>query len=150
MAEFKEELVINVLHPEKAEVGKKYWFADSILSLKRMVEKNDMEPVGELRNISDDTDIHIFLKNRGYGWGLIYPYEEQEQRMTPRMLSEWVAKGNGQWKHKQELSIYSAYTYPEYQDEIDKNIVIRSWDSEEWQEPLYSIYKRDVLGEKED
>lgn len=34
MAEFKEELVINALHIDKAEVGKKYWCSDNIFWLK--------------------------------------------------------------------------------------------------------------------
>ena len=41
MAEFKEELVINALHTDKAEIGKKYWYADNIIELKRCVERND-------------------------------------------------------------------------------------------------------------
>lgn len=39
MAKFEERKVINALHPEKAEVGKKYWCSDELLYLKEEVEK---------------------------------------------------------------------------------------------------------------
>ena len=41
MAQFDESKVINVLHPEKAKVGKKYWYSDSIMFLKEYVEQDN-------------------------------------------------------------------------------------------------------------
>lgn len=147
MAKFEEEKVINALHPEKAEVGKKYWFSDSIVMLKRKVENN--EPYAILKNFKSPyfevTESEISL----YRCFLLYPCEEPpKQRMTPRMLSEWLVKGNGQWKHRQERLLCSVYTYFEDADELDKNIVIRPWDSEEWVEPTVDIYERDCKGVK--
>ena len=37
MAQFYESKVINALHLEKAEVGRKYWVSESIYNLKKYV-----------------------------------------------------------------------------------------------------------------
>lgn len=145
MAKFEEEKVINALHPEKAEVGKKYWVSDELVDLKEEVEKENTPyklveiKKGHLYPFVIDTTEFQFL----------YPYEEPpQQRMTPRMLSEWLVKGNGQCKYKQEQLLCTVYSYRESKDEIDKNIVIRSWDSDEWIEPTVDIYERDCKGGK--
>lgn len=147
MAKFEEEKVINALHPEKAEVGKRYWFADNLFKLKRYIEENNTDFAGILNEVEDLK--YAPFSTSGCHWAYLYPYEEPpKQRMTPRMLSEWLVKGNGQWKHRQERLLCSVYTYFEDADELDKNIVIRSWDSEEWVEPTVDIYERDCKGVK--
>lgn len=54
-------------------------------------------------------------------------------------IRQKLVKGNGQWKHKKERLLCPVYTYFEDADELDKNIVIRSWDSEEWIEPTAKV-----------
>ena len=79
---------------------------------------------------------------------LLYPYEEpQNQRMTYRQLAEWMAKGNGEFTESNDRYCLSMFTMS-YLDEIrDKpvkqGIFIRTWDSEEWEEPTVDVYERD-------
>ena len=148
---FDESKVINVLHPEKAEVGKKYWFADHLLDLKWAVEKNDKD-FKELAEVEKTEDDCIFSCIRGDSWLFLYPYEEPpKQRMTNRQLAEWLAKCNGQWKRcMASTGCYTSYSYTEDNGDngyIDECIVIRTWDSEEWVEPTVDIYERDCKGE---
>lgn len=146
MAKFDESKVINALHTDKAEVGKRYWFADHILTLKKVAEGNANNNLYELTGIDKNYD-YCFKADDGSEWEFLYPYEEPpKQRMTPQMLSEWLAKGNGQCKHKREHLLCTVYSYYEHKDELDKNIVIRPWDSEEWVEPTVDIYERDCKG----
>lgn len=100
MAQFDETKVINALHPEKAEVGKKYWFADDLVSLKEKVESNRNYGFGIFDAIDKDYPISPFeIKDIGTRQYL-YPYEEPpKQRMTNVQLIEWLAKGNGVYKN---------------------------------------------------
>lgn len=144
MAKFEEEKVINALHPEKAEVGKKYWCSDSLLGLKHSVKNNSHGWVYVITEI-DASGIHIF-KSGQISWEFLYPYKEpKEQRMTNRQFCEWNDKGNGQWKRKDTPRCHIDYSYSEELDneEVDKDIIIRSWDSDEWVEPTVDIYERD-------
>lgn len=152
MAQFDECEVINALHPEKAEVGKKYWYADNLIPLKRYVEGNDTDRIGKLKQVDND-DACIFQMCDGYAWEFIYPYEEQpKQRMTNIQLMEWISKRNGMFKHENNSDhCYTSKSCLEYElnEEVDKDIIIRSWDSEEWVEPTVDIYERDCKGDKE-
>lgn len=151
MAKFDESKIINALNKDKAEIGKRYWYADFIGILKEKVEKDNLVCVRELIAIDDDNHCCFDLANSMFE--LLYPYEEpSNQRMTKRQLSEWCAKGNGEYSYKDNGAInYTKYKYcigKEENDEVDEDIVIRSWDSDEWIEPLYSIYERDCKGGK--
>lgn len=147
MAEFKEELVINTLHPEKAEVGKKYWFADNITTLKDFVENDNLNCVYEFEmtvtnRFSPKTDTAM-------GFCLLYPYEEPpKKRMTYRQLAEWLAKGNGQFTTGG--TIYHSIGYNNCNDADEHTLKgcykIRYWDSEEWIEPTVDIYEQDCKG----
>lgn len=147
MTKFDESKVINALHPEKAEVGKEYWFADSISFLKVCVESNMVSNVFELGAVKD-CDYPFQEKDKDNYTQFIYPYEESsEQRMTNRQLAEWLAKGNGQYKLNDSENDF-AYTRVSYNERIDDEpvyeaYVIRSWGSEEWIEPTYEVYLRD-------
>lgn len=151
MAKFEEEKVITALHPEKAEVGKKYWYSDNLLELKRCVEEDYID-IGELARVEKTEHDCVFHFARGCAWWFIYPYEEPaKQRMTNRMLVEWLAKGNGMFKYKNATAYcytFDTHLESELNDEVAENIVIRSWDSEEWIEPTVDIYERDCKGGK--
>ena len=152
MTQFDESKVINALHPEKAEVGKKYWYADSLIHLKKYVEDNDTERIAELKQINNDYDYDgcIFQICECYLWQFLYPYEEpSKQRMTNRQLAEWCNRGNGQWKLKGITQCLAQYSYSVTKDnnEVGEAIHIRSWGSEEWIEPTVGIYLRDCKGE---
>ena len=144
MAVFDESKVINALHPEKAEVGKKYWYSDSIVLLKKHVENNNSSFVGEFDSVKSS---YYFMTN-GISWNFLYPYEEPpKQRMTNRQLAEWLAKGNGEYRHVDDSYTYSYYVYDNrYANNEVYDRVIRPWDSEEWVEPTVDIYERDCKG----
>lgn len=152
MAQFDESKVINCLHPEKAEVGKKYWYSDSLAELKRSVVRDSIR-IGEVVKFSEYADYPFSVKDEeGYheDWEFLYPYEEPlKQRMTNRQFCEWLAKGNGQWKWNNTTQCYTEYPYPAENDcnEVSERILIRPWDSEEWVEPTVDIYERDCKKE---
>ena len=146
MAQFDESKVINTLHADKAEVGKKYLHADNIFDLKNRIEHDDYS-VGILAEISDGL-FKIGVSN----WYLLYPYEElPKKRMTNIQLMEWLNKGNGIAKHNVYNSCFYHKTCGEddLNDKVDEDIVIRTWDSEEWVAPTVDIYERDCKGVKE-
>lgn len=150
MAKFEEEKVINALHPEKAEVGKKYYFSDRLLKLKKNVEENYTDCVDILEEVKDLKGTPPFNIS-SCRWELLYPYEEPpKQRMTNRQFVEWCSKGNGQWKWRDTSQCHVDYSYSETTDnkEVDENIHIRLWGSEEWIEPTVDIYERDCKGGK--
>lgn len=125
MAEFKEELVINALHPEKAEVGKKYWVSDELIDLKKDVEKGKIPY--ELKEVKKGEFRPFIIHLTAFQF--LYPYEEPNQRMTRIQFIEWVNKGNGIYKYNNGSS--NCYTYvssleEELNDEVDRDIVIRN------------------------
>lgn len=147
MAQFDESKIINALHPEKAEVGKKYLFGDTLKALKKKVE-NGIED-GILDHIINAS--MPFINESGSGYQFLYPYEEPpKQRMTNRQLAEWLAKGNGQYT----LGRDDPKTHFEYNIELDDEevdvgyiVVIRSWGSDKWVSPTVDIYERDCKKE---
>ena len=146
MAQFDESKVINTLHAEKAELGKKYWYADNITNLKYYVERDFRDRLGRLEHIYARGGLFELDSGRYY---LLYPYEEPpKKRMTNRQLAEWLAKGNGQYTTDVSSRIYANYCYykGESYNEVDRSVIIRSWDSEEWVEPTVDIYERDCKG----
>lgn len=150
MAEFDESKVINALHTEKAKVGKKYWYTDNLKLLKKYVEENDSERIGELNSIEEGENFCRFRIDKKCSWELLYPYEEPpKKRMTYRQLAEWLAKGNGQYTTGG--TIYHDLGYNNC-DNADGNTLkecykIRTWDSEKWIEPTVDIYERDCKKE---
>ena len=152
MAKFEEEKVINALHPEKAEVGKRYYYSDNLLNIKKYVEENNHK--GKLTSIKNCYISPFQLNNEISTWQFLYPYEESpKQRMTNIQLMEWISKRNGIFKYKNSTACccYTYYTSIEsnLNEEVETNVVIRTWDSEEWVEPTVDIYERDCKGGKE-
>lgn len=153
MAQFDESKIISPLHTEKAEVGKKYWFSDYLSFLKRVVEENDTDKSAKLVKVEENSCTFPFYLDGEYSWcpwQFLYPYEESpKQRMTNRQFCEWCNKGNGQWKWKDSSQCLTAYSYYETNDnkEVDEDIHIRSWGSDEWVEPTTNIYERDCKKE---
>lgn len=151
MAKFEEEKVINALHPEKAEVGKKYWGSDELIYLKEEVEKE--KTPSKLKCVNVGLRYPFALGSVSFQF--LYPYEEPpKQRMTNIQLMEWLAKGNGMLKFKNSNDYCYTYYIPYYtplenelNEEVIEDIVIRTWDSEECIEPTYEIYERDCKNE---
>lgn len=144
MSQFDESKVINALHPEKAEVGKKYWCSDVLQTLKKYVEDEDTYHVFTLDKVL--TNSHPFQTNRT-GLQFLYPYEEPpKKRMTYRQFAEWLMKGNGEYVEGDEY-LYAhlefAYSIKSADEELKDSVKIRTWDSDEWVEPTLDIYERD-------
>ena len=153
MAKFDENKVINALHKDRAEIGKKYWVSDCIGLLKEHIENDDSCYVRKLKLI-DDRSFRCFTSDNGSLWDLLYPYEEPpKQRMTYRQLAEWMAKGNGEYTDSPKkycLPMFTATYEDEERDEpVRQGLFIRTWDSDEWVEPTVDIYERDCKGGKE-
>lgn len=150
MAQFDESKVINTLHLEKAEVGKKYWYADDVTKLKYYVEQDRRDKSGELKYIDREYSLFEIIPDSNYGgyWYLLYPYEEpSKKRMTNRQLAEWLAKGNGQYTTGGTIYHRLGYSCNNEDAQILKECYkIRSWGSEEWIEPTVDIYERDCKG----
>lgn len=148
MAKFDENKVINGLHPEKAEVGKKYWFSDSITWLKRKVESN--EHYSTLKNFESPYFEVVDSESTSNKYFLLYPYEEPpKQRMTNRQLAEWCVKGNGELTTSVSMHVYAYHDYPkgEEDEEVKEAIVIRPFGESKWIEPTVAMYERDCKGE---
>ena len=150
MAQFDESKVISPLHPKKAEIGKQYWGSYILLELKKRVEENIKEYIGELDRIDYVALYPYEIKNINR-WQFLYPYEDTSyQGMTNLQLAEWLAKGNGQWKWKQkydsntEMYVCTAYVYDICdENKQPNNIVIRPFGTDEWVTPTVAIYERD-------
>ena len=148
MAQFDESKIINSLHKDKAEVGKKYYCSDNIGKLKEYVENGNGDALPKLISVNDDIYAPFYNGSR---WQFLYPYEEpQKKRMTNRQLAEWLAKHNGEYTNNNEYTDnnhgvlhYYCYFSGEENEEVEDGIVIRSWDSDEWVEPTVDIYERD-------
>ena len=152
MAKFEEEKVINALHPQKAEVGKKYYYSDNLKLLKKHVEENHTDCIGKLKKVEDGHNFCSFLIAEKNSWELLYPYEEPpKQRMTNIQLMEWVAKGNGLILSQDKMFISNSFlcSKDELNNEVDKDILIHSWYSDDFIEPTVDIYERDCKGGKE-
>lgn len=151
MAKFEEKKVINALHTEKAEVGKKYWFAENIFNLKKYVEENNVNYTGKLTKSKTTDESHPFYSEDEINWQFLYPYEEPpKQRMTNIQLMEWISKRNGIFQYKGNDYCSNCRTCAEWElnEEVEKDIVIRTWDNDEWIEPTVEIYERDCKGDK--
>lgn len=153
MAQFDESKVINALHTDKVEVGKKYWYSDELTNLKEYVENNEVEMMGSLCNVEIGYECKVeypfYITGSGC-YQFLYPYEEpSKQRMTNIQFCEWLAKGNGQWQWKDSSQYHVDYSYSKTFEnkEVDEDIIIRSWDSDEWVSPTVDIYERDCKKE---
>lgn len=143
MAQFDESKVITPLHPEKAEVGKKYWHSDSLLNLKDYVE-SESGIVGYLDKVNlDNKDSFPFYIAGNGDWQFLYEVPP-EKRMTNAQLMEWLAKGNGFYKDR---SGFVHFIYAEKEErlneEVNKTFCIRPFGHTAWVEPTVDIYIRD-------
>lgn len=144
MAKFDENKVITPLHLEKAEIGKIYYFNDSLKGLKQNVESN--ESIRALRSANPSSNTPFVVDNLPVGYQFLYPYEEPpKRRMTNRQLAEWLAKGNGEYNYASSAGVYSNFIYNKGNENniLDSDMHIRSYDSDEWVEPTADIYERD-------
>ncbi len=151
MSKFDKNKVISYLCLDEVQVGKKYYFGDSLYDLKSTIENEEVSGIGKLINVVDGEE--PFQKDDGNYWQFIYPYEEPRKKlMTRRQFAEWLAKGCGEYKRGTLLCCYSGYEYKigNENEFIGDDVLIRPWDSEEWIKPTYEIYLRDCKGVTQD
>lgn len=71
-----------------------------------------------------------------------YSHEKYKRRMTNREFSEWLAKGNGEFKSVGYLiNTSTSYFYQDgaENENVDNNIFIRDFGSDEWRQPLIEV-----------
>lgn len=131
---------------------------------KRVVVSDVFYDLEKTTAVSDDIGTLIIIKeNSGYPFSvkfynedvISYQFireieEDKPKLMTNRQLAEWLAKGNGLWKHEPSYSglVYHFYWFIEKDmgEEIPNDIVIMYNDSDEWVVPTVDIYERDCKG----
>ena len=87
----------------------------------------------------------------GVGWSYCAEFEEvsdyKPRYATRRELARWLAHGNGQRTATNYQDVHSdMWVYPKNCDNepVDKDVLVRKWDDEEWHEATI-----DYLGIKE-
>lgn len=62
--------------------------------------------------------------------------EKKFRRMTNRELAKWIGEGKGEYKIGE--CAYSDYSYEtvDYNQPVEPTIMIRSWNEDNWHEPL--------------
>ena len=74
----------------------------------------------------------------------IKPEKPKTRLMNCRELSEWLAKGNGQWTNTYVSSNNFQYDTNKDKCEISPEYKIRRWGTDEWIEPTIDVYETDV------
>lgn len=71
--------------------------------------------------------------------------QDKDTTMTHHELAEWLAKGNGQYRHRDTNAEFSQWIVIEYEEDlaVDDNLLIRPWGTDEWIKPTVEIYRRD-------
>lgn len=146
MAKFDESKIINALHTEKAEIGKKYWVSDELVDLKEEVEK-EKTPY-ELKEVHKGYFYPFVIDTTEFQF--LYPYEEPpKKRMTKIQIVEWLNKGNGVYKCGKGDFAYShlLISVESFDEEVEEHFYIRPFGQTEWIEPTVDIYERDCKKE---
>ena len=125
----------------KQYIGKKGMFSDSLRDISDMPEACDVLILTEIKEgvtypfAGEHKDMFQFFR----------PILEEEL-MTNRQLSEWLAKGNGEMT----LENNDSYIYTEkvhFKGDADKpvrdDVIIRRWKDTEWSKPTKAIYEED-------
>lgn len=131
----------------KKLIGKKVLVSDYLCN----VEKAECF-TGTLFNVSEFYDeVPFAIENGNAGraeYQFIREIEEEPTLMTNRQLAEWLAKGNGERKLREDEPVSNALIY--YEDDenlpVGEDVVIRPWGSDEWVKPTVDIYERDCKG----
>lgn len=85
-----------------------------------------------------DTEVH---------WQHVYRVEDNEhffcKRLTYRQLSRWLAAGKGEYLNTEThyISSRSFYDDSKSNEQVPTNLLVRTWDSEEWVQPATKLLK---------
>ena len=101
-------------------------------------EKDPNHPLEEyvIAIVKRSDDILFITDHSVWTHGAEIPEEPKPRRATNRELAEWLAKGNGQKSGNKGIAGVS-YSYGHLADdcEIEKTVVVRKWEDNEWHEP---------------
>lgn len=134
----------------KAFIGKKGVFSDS---LRDICERPAEKRFGTLVD-ADGKDAYPFIRKDKDGKGNV-PYQFfrpilEEELMTHRQLTEWLAKGKGEytWNDKtmtgqKIVSPNNGYLEGQEDEPVEDYIRIRRWRDTEWSKPTKAIYEED-------
>lgn len=78
MAEFDESKVINCFHSDRAEIGKRYYRADDLFTLKKAVESKNKEYIGIFVGARENRNLSFVFEGDSMGWAFIHPCEDPE------------------------------------------------------------------------
>lgn len=141
---FDETKIINPLHTEKAVIGNTYYVSYSITELKRVVETEEKNSLDTLENILEKTDEPYIMKGSYSHWEYLYPAEKKEEYMNTIQLAEWLARGNGFVRDGDEVATTIQFV-EHHSDFTTRNLKIKSFGADDWEEPLLAIYERDCI-----
>ena len=124
--------------------GKKGMFSDCL----RRIEETPSECFGGTLVKVKNEAAGPFNVAEGYGFQFFRPIlEEDEPLMTNRQLSEWLAKGKGEYSREEISAAISKREYPKVEEDVPvrDDILIRHWGDSEWSKPTRAIYEEDCL-----
>ena len=126
----------------KKYIGKKGVFSDYLKILTEIPSRSFEDT---LKNV-DNEELCPFCGYAKSSFQFFRPIlEEDEPLMTNRQLSEWLAKGNGEFFCEGGQISSSNFVY--YKEEGDNSVsastLIRRWGDTEWSKPTKAIYEED-------
>lgn len=95
-----------------------------------------------ISNEFGDYDIPCYCYDKLYYIIDKYSHEKYKRRMTNRELAEYLAKGNGEMKNLAiAIATSTAYCYKNNTENknVDDDVFIRDFGSDEWREPLIEV-----------
>ena len=131
----------------KKLIGKKVLASDCLCNMEKTKGSVRM-----LLEVSEKDNAHPFLVDiemmKQIRYQFIREIEEEPKLMTNRQLAEWLARGFGERKLREDDPVGNALIY--YEDDenlpVGEDMVIRHWGSDEWVKPTFDIYERDCRG----
>ena len=79
-----------------------------------------------------------------------YRIKSKSSRMTYRELSEWLAKGHGQYRAGSEVTMsypFFVYAFEDDTAEVSEDYLVRRWGSDAWIKPTIEVYEQDCKKE---
>lgn len=128
-------------------VGKRVLATDLLWRLENPTESHPK--IGIFKGFSEDKELPFNValsKVDDCLYQFIREIEEEKTLMTYRQLSEWLAKGFGQYKYFNDRYSFIIINSTIENRFVEDPIRIRHWGSDEWVKPTVDIYERDCRG----
>lgn|GEM_PF-2471488 len=132
----------------KQYIGKKGVFSDT---LKRITECPKQCWESSLTKVEEEKSCPFNGKGL-CSFQFFRPILEEELMMTHRQLTEWLAKGEGEYTcydktmvGQKIVSPNNGYLEGQEDEPVEDYILIRRWKDTEWSKPTKEIYEEDCL-----